>query len=120
MVAQRQTTYTNSQVRAELTRNGWHIARETLAELSDALFGETVRPKGGGHRRWTSEQVDQLVTIGRIRQQTGLTLEEIVEAATADDAAWGLLVEERRRRCEAEIRDLGYIRQLISENREAP
>lgn len=121
MVADNQTTYSSSEVRRLLAQSGWHIARETLAELSDALFGEEIRPKDGGKRRWTRRHVDQLTTVGRIRAQAGLTIEEIVEAVSSDTAGWAAMVEERRRRCEAAIRDLNYIRELLgAENKGAP
>lgn len=110
-------TLPSREVRARLEAAGWHIARETLAELSDALFGDAVRPDGTGKRRWTPEQVDHLITIGRIRQQAGLTLEEVIEAVSVDDETFAAAQRARIAQVEARNEDLAYLRNLIRRSR---
>lgn len=106
-------TFSSAEVRRALDEAGWHIARETLAELSDALFGEEIRPGGGGKRRWRARHVEQLITIGRIRRQANLSLADVIAAVTSSEEEFADLAESIRRQAEATITDLSYLRSLV-------
>ena len=69
--------YRVAAVIAALEEVGICVARETVNRVSDSVLQLDTRNTGMFDRRWTKDQIDQLVTAFRLREANGLTWEGV-------------------------------------------
>ena len=104
----------SEEVRKVLRSCGWEVSRETLAALSDAVFGaSSLRRSPTGKRRWTRDRVDVLVELYRFRDQYGFSLAELAGAVSEPD---GFFDDRRRaalRNAETRMAALEYLRRRV-------
>jgi hypothetical protein len=75
----RTTRYRVSEVLGELAVHGIATQRETVTMVSDQVLKLHTRASETGQRRWTPEQVTEVVIAFRLARLRGLTWDEVAE-----------------------------------------
>lgn len=102
--------YSTRAAQDHLAAAGWTIARDTLTQMSDRLFGPKIRPHPNAKRRWTKTQLDYIKSLLTLRDEHRMSIAEMTELIVAPNDIYTRRRESRIQAAEAANAAIDYLR----------